>query len=295
MCACSFTTMTTVNDKELEDLLGKCSAWLPKAMEQVGCIAPVDVTSATCKKAMKDTLALLFAESYHFVRFQAEKMKQLKADLSATKSQLIENQKWVISLQEQIIDNKDKQLDAVKTVVKSSVESNLKEQFKSYSEAAAENVMVCPSEGLTDPATLKKVVKSVVQEEDRSRNVIIFGLPERKDEKVDERVQEVFQELGLKPTLHASRVGKIVQGKSKRPVKVSLSSSSNVHQILCQVRKLRHSSNFSSVYVRPDRSEEERSQDRLLVQELLKKREAQPDKLHFIRAGTIHSRDKSTE
>jgi hypothetical protein len=97
-------------------------------------------------------------------------------------------------------------------VVKSSVESNLKEQFKSYSEAAAENVMVCPSEGLTDPATLKKVVKSVVQEEDRSKNVIIFGLLERKDEKVDERVQEVFQELGLKPTLHASRVGKIVQG-----------------------------------------------------------------------------------
>ena len=43
--------------------------------------------------------------------------------------------------------DKDKQLDAVKTVVKPSVESNLKEQFKSYSEAAAENVMVCPSEG----------------------------------------------------------------------------------------------------------------------------------------------------
>ena len=148
--------MATVNDKELEDLLGKCSAWLPKAMEQVGCTAPVDVTSAACKRAMKDTLGLLFSESFHYVRLQVEKMKQLKAELSSVKSQLIENQQWVISLQEQIIDNKDKQLDAVQTVVKSSVESNLKEQFKSYSEAAAENVMVCQADSLADPATLKK-------------------------------------------------------------------------------------------------------------------------------------------
>ena len=103
MCACSVTAMTTVNDKELEDLLGKCSALIPKAMEQVGCTAPIDVTSALCKRAMKDTLAKLFAESYYFVRSQAEKMKQLKAELSSTKSQHIENQKWVISLQERII------------------------------------------------------------------------------------------------------------------------------------------------------------------------------------------------
>ena len=77
-------------------------------------------------------------------------------------------------------------------------------------------------DGSTNAATLKEVVKSVVQEEDRSRNVMVFGLPERKDEKLEERVQEVFQEIGLKPTLQASRVGKINQGKSKRPVKVSL-------------------------------------------------------------------------
>ena len=63
-------------EKEIEDLLGKTAAWLPKAMEQVGCTAPVDVTSVACKHAMKDTLVLLFTEAYHFVRFQNEKMKQ---------------------------------------------------------------------------------------------------------------------------------------------------------------------------------------------------------------------------
>ena len=95
-------------------------------------------------------------------------------------------------------------MEGVETVVKSSVENNLKEQFKSYSEAAAENVMVCKSDSLSDPATLKKVVKSVVQEEDRSRNVVIFGLTEKKEENVEERVKEVFEVIGLKPPLHAS-------------------------------------------------------------------------------------------
>ena len=187
-------------------------------MEQVGCSAPGDVTSARCKKALRDTLAVLFAESYKFVLSQTEQMKQLKAELSSTKRQLIEsqkltieNQKWVISLQERVtwekealIKEKETKLDlkGVETAVKSSVESNVKEQFKLYSETVAENVMVCQPDGLSDPETLKKVVKSVVQEEDRSKNVIVFGLSEMKDENVEERVQEVFQEIGLKVETH---------------------------------------------------------------------------------------------
>ena len=286
--------MTTVNDKDLEDLLARCFAWLPKATEQVGCTEAVNVTSANCKQAMKPTLVALFTEAFHLVRFQADKMKQMKAELSSTKSQLIENQKWVISLQEQIIDSKDSQLEAVKTVVETSVESNLKEQFKSYSAAAAENVMVCQADtdGLSNPATLRKVVKSVVQEEDRSKNVIIFGLQERKGENIKERVEEVFQDIGLKPKLQAVRVGKVGKETTKRPVKVSLSSSSLVYEALRQARRLRHSEKFSKVFVRPDRSVEERAQDKVLVQDLLKKREAEPNKLHYIRSGTVHSRDK---
>jgi hypothetical protein len=55
--------------------------------------------------------------------------------------------------------------------------------------------MVCSSEGLVDQKTLKQVVKSVVEEEDRSRNIIIFGLPEENEEYVCERVQESFSLL----------------------------------------------------------------------------------------------------
>ena len=88
-------------------------------------------------------------------------------------------------------------MEAVKTVVETSVESNLKEQFKSYSAATAENVMVCQADTdrLSNLASLRKVVKSVVQEEDRSKNVIIFGLQEKKGENIEERVEEIFQDI----------------------------------------------------------------------------------------------------
>lgn len=108
-------------------------------------------------------------------------------------------------------------------------------------------------------------------------------------------MQGVFQEIGLKPALQARRVGKICKEKTKRPVKVSLSNSGAVYDVLRQVNKLRHLATFSKVYVRPDRSEEERSQDRLLVQELVRKREAEQGRVPYIRSGTIHSKDKQIE
>ena len=41
--------------------------------------------------------------------------------------------------------------------------------------------------------------------------------------------------------------------------------------------------------MKPDCSQEERAFDRLLVQELGQRREKTSEKLHFIKAGTIHS------
>jgi hypothetical protein len=284
----------TADMKEIEDLVSKSAAWLPKAMDHVGCTAPVDVTSAACRHAMKETLVLLFTESYHLVRFQHEKMKQLKAELSSTKSALIENQKWVISLQEKVMDCKEKQLEAIQTAVKTTVEDSVKEQFQSYSDAVQENVMVCqPQTETVAPEVLKQVVQAVVQQEDRSRNLMVFGLSEKENEDITEQVQQVFQEIGIKPAImEVSRVGKSSKEKKKRPVKVILSSSSVAFQILSQARRLRESEDFSSVFVRPDRSEEERSQNRLLVQELIKKRRDEPGKRHFIRGGTLHSVEK---
>ena len=54
-----------------------------------------------------------------------------------------------------------------------------------------ENVMVCQADSFTGPVTLKKVVKTVVQGEDRSRIVVIFGLTGKKDENIEELPNQV--------------------------------------------------------------------------------------------------------
>ena len=64
-----------------------------------------------------------------------------------------------------------------------------------------------------------------MEEEDRSRNVVIFDLNEEDNEKLNERVAEVFESIGQKPRAEACRVGQKKSKDSVCPVKVELSSS----------------------------------------------------------------------
>ena len=77
-----------------------------------------------------------------------------------------------------------------------------------------------------------------------------------------------------------------------RPVKVTLSSSTIVQQILVKSRKLRLSAKYNTVFLSPDRTAEQRAQQRELVQELKKKTDAEPLKRHFIKGGQIVSVEK---
>ena len=269
--------MAAIDDKEIDGTIFKVEAWLTKTLNQLSCDAVSDVTTVQCKKFVKDKLAVLLAESYQLVRLQHDKLRQMKVALSSTKSQLIENQKWVISLQEQVIFCKEKQLRAVQTAVKETVET----QLKSYSDAVQENVIVChpESSGSVTPETIKEVVKTVVQEEDRGRNVMVFGLPEENCEDISSKMGKVMEEIGLKPTMELSRVG-TKKEKSIRPVKVTLSSSSTANQTLSEARKLRLSEKSATVLISPCHSLEDQAKHRLLVQDLRKKKRSEPDKRH---------------
>ena len=62
---------------------------------------------------------------------------------------------------------------------------------------------------------------------------MVFGLAEDSgdEEQLNSKVCAVFEQLGVKPRVEASRLG--VKGRrSPRPIKVTLSSSTVVHQIL---------------------------------------------------------------
>ena len=115
---------------------------------------------------------------------------------------------------------------AVKTTVEDTVHNAVKTEIKSYSQAV---VSSSPKASLT-PETLKKTVKDVVEESDRSRNIMVFGLVEEKEEDIFSKVRDVFEELGEKPRLEACRVGAEATGKV-RAVKVTLGNAAVVQQV----------------------------------------------------------------
>ena len=86
---------------------------------------------------------------------------------------------------------------------------------------------------------MKSVLKDVVSEEDRSSNAVVFGLPEVDGEELNDRVSQVIQCIGHKPRIETTLVGKKKSTDSIRPVKVKVSSSMIVGQIVANAKKLR--------------------------------------------------------
>ena len=123
---------------------------------------------------------------------------------------------------------------------------------------------------------------------------MVFGLPESENEILTEKIGELFKELDEKPKLEAARLGKSGSTRS-RPVKVSLSSSVNVQQIMRKARNLRLSEEYKTVFLTPDRSAEERVIQKQLVLDLKKRKSDEPDKIHYLKDGEICSKDKSVK
>ena len=208
----------------------------------------------------------------------------------SVKQQMFESQQTIIKLQSELIDCKNEQLESVKAAVTSSVGESVKAELKSYSSALQDNLV--QSKQPVNTEELKKAVKTVVQEEDRTRNVMIFNLPEQENEDISSVVTGLFEALGEKPRTEASRLGRKKSDKSVRPVKATFTNSTVVSQILSKARNLRKVSGFESVFVCPDRSPEQRAQQKQLVTDLKRLAREQADKKHFIRNGEIISVDK---
>lgn len=162
-------------------------------------------------------------------------------------------EKKVIELQNELIDQSRNQTVEMKAAIKQSVETGM----RGYSDVLKNNV------GDTTIRNIKTAVKDVTrrtaQEPDRSRNVIIFGVDESIGEEYLVQCSEnIFSEIRLKPKLESAvRIGTFSVGKM-RPVKVTLLTTASVSEILKNSKNLKSSSDYSSVFISPDRNEEQR-------------------------------------
>ena len=128
--------------------------------------------------------------------------------------------------------------------------------------------------------------KNVVEEEDRSTNVMIFGMRENKNEDVETNVSDLFNAIGVKPyVLECIRIGKKAVDDPSRPVKVLLKSAEASRQVLMSARLLKETPDFKNVYLAPDRSPEERIAHRKTVQILKKKIVGEAEMYHSIRGS----------
>ena len=103
------------------------------------------------------------------------------------KSEKIDDQKRIIAFQDEIIAEKNDKLD--------SVEKTVESEIKLYPSVIVEKSC---SEALA-PRKIAAVVKSVGEKEDRSKNEIVFGVPEEDSKSVDTKVVDMLERLDQKP------------------------------------------------------------------------------------------------
>ena len=175
----------------------------------------------------------------------------------------------------------------------SGVQAAVRTEIGSWSKIVQQSTVNTANVNIS-PAKIKEAVLSAVAEEDRSRNVIIFGKQEEESENVSVTVSKVFEDLNEKPrVVECRRLGTKSQD-SCRPIKVKLSSSEAALHILRNAKNLKTSTSNSSTYLAQDRTNEERAKHKVLVAKVKEKMDTEPDMYHFIRGGAVVSVKKKT-
>ncbi len=195
------------------------------------------ITKAMLLEWLETFVYLLDEFSIPLMHFAADRTEEL----DELKTEKIGDQKKIIELQDQLIDKKEEELLSVRKTVES--------ELKSYS-SAVQNTC---SEALA-PRKLAAAVKAVSDKEDRSANIIVFGVPEEDDEVVDSKVTDLLEHLGEKPKVTKCRRIGLRKSATPRPISFSVQSSSTVFQILQKARQLKEIEGYKSIYLSPDRT-----------------------------------------
>ena len=194
-----------------------------------------------------------------------------------------------------------------------------KADFCSYKDALMKNVQSLSTENtaINEQKITSTIDKAfVINQRDRSRNVIIYGLEEHENDDRDEVtlvknevIDYICEDLHESDIVQAVRIGERKDG-SIRPLRVTfwtkskalevVKKSGNLHSAryayigdltLGELKNLkRHYNYYDKIFVCPDLSYKERMKKRSLVIELKKKISEEPEKHWSIRGHMIVSK-----
>ena len=202
--------------------------------------------------------------------------------VSELQEDMIHRQAKVLELQRELILRRDEEIKAV--------QSTAQKEVKTFSAVVEKNCSVAFS-----TKKIEAAVKKVADAEDRSKNIIVYGVEESENEKLEEKVETILLEIGEKPLVRdCVRVGiKKSDGNLSRPIKLTLKNSDHVAQVLRNARKLHTKEGYKTVYICPDRTAEERRAYKKLLELLREKRKSEPHRVHVIKFNRVVSFDKS--
>ena len=261
----SFTRLQTFDLGELEDVEGCEARWLGVVKSTLKVQDRNQLTADKFMGPTKQVLSRWLEEAQDVMGRQRDMMDNMKEIIELMKTEALADKKKVIKFQDELLECKDEQLRSLKSTVEATVVTTVQKGIQSYSDAVAKK-----SCGLDfTPDSLKKVVMTAIEEEDRSKNLLVFGLAEEDGEEIEEKISGILAELGEKPRVAVNRIGRKTPGATTvcRPVKVTLASCTAARQILMKARNLKQIERLKSVYVCPDRSPDERAARRRLVME----------------------------
>ena len=211
----------------------------------------------------------------------------------AAASSIDEMKSKVLDTQNQLIHRQQDELAKVKDTVQT--------EMKSWADVARKNDK--QNRQLT-AKSVKEAVKAVSEEEERSKNIIVYGVTDEEETETDwegvlkidkasdtvKSICEVTDCLNVE-IQSCSRIGKWKSDKI-RPIKVQCRTSSDVDLLLRRACKLKSSEEFTGVYLAPDRTPEQRATRNKLVQQMKELINKDSSKHYFIRDDKVRYTDK---
>ena len=284
-----------MGDEDVDSVRDASVQWLNDVLVSLGCNSVGDLSPFKCKAPKKEVLASWIYESLHHISEQNELIKKLRDGTGTLQKKLIGSQQKVIDLQGELLGSKTEQIAAFQTTVKTSVEDGMKAVQSGLQRSWSEAVAKSSSQAIPTETKLKEAVKSAVAEEDNAKNVMIFGKKEEENEDIAATVAEILQDTKQKPrVVECIRVGTPRVGKP-RPIKVKLFSADAASSILHSAKNLKSSDTNKHTYIAPDRTQEERTAHRKLVEKMKEMIRDDTDSYHYILNGAIRSVKKSVE
>ena len=260
-----------------------------KLMKSLNVSSISEINQKSLEKTLNKGPLATFLSS--FVKLYEKNINLCK--LAAVKLDSMKDEK--IELQGQLIDSKNDQ-----TVVNSVQKTVKTEMQKSWADVAKKNIA---QSKIITAKPVKEAVRAVNEEEERSKNLIVYGVKEAEDgdqedvlsdglmNKVVKCIHEATVGGSWSGAVNITRIGKMEPNKT-RPLKVEFDSSTEVEMILKHAHKLKANSEFRTVYLSPDRTSEQRQSHNKLVKKMKEMINQDNSKYYFIRDNKVNFVEK---